>query len=244
MKARSFAFQTLLYGWTVVFGFMLLPLLVAPRIWCVDFGKIWSLVVLWLLARIVGVDHQVRGRENIPDGPVLYAFKHQSAWETVALNRLIYDPAIVLKRELSFIPFYGWFLVKTGMIPIDRARGGAALRQMLDAARTRLSEGRSIVTFPEGTRTAVGAQARYHPGIFALYAALDAPVVPVALNSGLCWPRRGSVIRPGRITVEYLPLIPSGLRRKEFMALLEDRIETATTRLVSEAKQDNSSRPT
>ena len=125
MKARSVAFQFLLYGWTALFGLSILPLLAGPRRWNVEVGKIWSLIVFWMLARIVGLDHQVRGQEFIPDRPVLFAFKHQSAWETVAANRLIYDPAIVLKRELSFIPFYGWFLVKTGMIAIDRARGGA-----------------------------------------------------------------------------------------------------------------------
>jgi 1-acyl-sn-glycerol-3-phosphate acyltransferase len=239
MKLRTLAFQALLYIWTTAFGGVILPMLALPRLWNVHVGKIWSLVVLWMLARIVGVDHQVRGEDNIPDRPVLFAFKHQSAWETVAANRLIFDPAIVLKRELSFIPFYGWFLVKTGMIPINRARGSAALRDMVEAARHRLAQGRSILTFPEGTRTAVGAEPHYHPGIFALYAALDAPVVPVALNSGLYWGRRESVILPGRITVEYLPPIPPGLRRKEFMTLLQERIETATARLVAEARQDN-----
>lgn len=229
------AFQLLFYGWTTFYGLMILPLLAAPRLWNVAAGEIWSSVVLWLLARVVGVTHHERGRENIPAGPVIYAFKHQSAWETVALNLLVHDPAIVLKRELSLIPGFGWFLLKTGMIPIDRARGRAALRHMVDAARARLAEGRSIVTFPEGTRTAVGDAARYHPGVFALYAALDTPVVPVALNSGQYWRRRDSVIRPGHITVEYLPPIAPGLRRKEFMTLLQNRIETATARLVSEA---------
>jgi 1-acyl-sn-glycerol-3-phosphate acyltransferase len=240
MKARSVAFQFSLYIWTAVFGLLILPLLAGPRRWNVAVGKLWSGFVLWMLARIVGLDHQVRGREHIPDRPVLFAFKHQSAWETVAANRLIHDPAIVLKRELSFIPFYGWFLVKTGMIAIDRARGSAALRKMVETARNRMSDGRSILTFPEGTRTPVGAEARYHPGIFALYAALDAPVVPVALNSGLFWRRRESVILPGRITVEFLPPIPPGLRRKEFMSVLQDRIETAAAALVTEAEQENS----
>lgn len=243
MRLRSLAFQVFLYGWTALFGVMNLPLLLGPRLWNVAVGKWWSGLSLWVLARIVGVTHQVRGQENLPDGPVLFAFKHQSAWETLAVNRLIHDPAIVLKRELSFIPFYGWFLVKTGMITVDRARGASALRDMVDVARARLADGRSIVMFPEGTRTAVGAKPRYHPGIYALYAALDAPVVPVALNSGLCWRRRESVILPGFITVEYLPPIPPGLRRREFMSVLEDRIETATARLVSDARQDNSSAP-
>jgi len=237
------AFQALLYVWTGVYGVMILPLLAGPRLWNVAAGQLWSSVVLSMLARIIGVDHQVRGRENLPEGPVLYAFKHQSAWETLAVNNLVFDPAIVLKWELSFIPFFGWFLLKTGMIAIDRSRGGSALRHMLDTARRRLSEGRSIVTFPEGTRTAVGAKAHYHSGIYALYAALEAPVAPVALNSGLYWRRRESVILPGRITVEFLPPIPPGLQRKEFMVVLEERIETATARLVSEAEQENLPRP-
>jgi 1-acyl-sn-glycerol-3-phosphate acyltransferase len=109
---------------------------------------------------------------------------------------------------------------------------------MVETARNRMSDGRSILTFPEGTRTPVGAEARYHPGIFALYAALDATVVPVALNSGLFWRRRESVILPGRITVEFLPPIPPGLRRKEFMSVLQDRIETAAAALVTEAEQE------
>jgi 1-acyl-sn-glycerol-3-phosphate acyltransferase len=234
-KTRALGFQGLFYGWTVLFGLSILPLLAGPRLWAVAAGRVWVSVSFWLLERVAGVVYEVRGRENIPDGPALFAFKHQSAWETLAVNVLVPDPAVVLKRELKFIPIYGWFLQKAGMIPIDRSRGASALRHMVDAARAALSQGRSIVTFPEGTRSAVGAEPRYHPGVFALYAALDAPMIPVALNSGLCWRRRNFVIRPGRIIVEFLPPIAPGLRRREFMAVLQDRIETATAALVSDA---------
>lgn len=232
----SLMFQTLFYGWSLVMGFLMLPLLAAPRPWTVAAGRCWTRVTLWLLAHTAGLSHQVRGREKIPPGRVLYAFKHQSAWDTLVVNLLVRDPAIVVKRELLVIPLFGWYMRKAGMVGIDRATGASALRKMVAAAREFSEAGRPVVAFPEGTRSAVDAAPRYHSGIFAIYAALGVPVVPVALNSGLFWARREFAKRSGRITVEFLDPIPPGLARRDFMAMLEGRIETATRELVAAAR--------
>ncbi len=172
------------------------------------YSRFWIRVVLWLLRNTVGLSHRVVGREHIPPGPALFAVKHQSAWDTLAINLIVRDPAIVLKRELTWIPLFGWCLIRTRQIAIDRAGGMSALRGMVKAARAALSEGRPIVIYPEGTRVAPGVKQPYHAGISALHGALDVPVVPVALNSGVFWPRRSLKLRPGVITIEFLPPCP------------------------------------
>jgi 1-acyl-sn-glycerol-3-phosphate acyltransferase len=230
---RALAFYAGLYLWTAAMGVASLPLYVLPRGSIVALSRLWVAGVLAILAATTGLRHRVEGRENLPAGPALVASKHQSAWETFALALLLRDPAIILKKSLLWIPFYGWALARIGMIGIDRAAGASALRALTRSASRRVAQGRPILVFPEGTRVAPGARRPYHPGVFALYRALDLPVVPVALNSGLFWPRRRLVKRPGTIAVAFLPPIPPGLDRAAFMAELEARIETTTDRLVS-----------
>jgi 1-acyl-sn-glycerol-3-phosphate acyltransferase len=179
----------------------------------------------------------VRGRENLPEGACLVAAKHQSAWDTFALLPLFDDPAVVLKDELKFIPLYGWFCLKFEHILVKRDKGPSALKAMLRAARSRAAEGRQILIFPEGTRTAPGAAADYKPGVVALYEGLGIPCVPIALNSGVYWPRRTLIRHPGQIVVEILPPLPAGLPRAEFRQRLVDDIERASQRLVSEAHE-------
>jgi len=142
---------------------------------------------------------------------------------------------MVIKRELGWIPFYGWYTLKAGMIPIDRSGGARALKRMIAASEKALATGRPVFIFPEGTRSAVGAHVSYQPGVAALYRQLDVPLVPVAVNSGLYWGRRQFLKRPGRITVEILPAIAPGGERRATLAELERRIETATARLVGSA---------
>jgi 1-acyl-sn-glycerol-3-phosphate acyltransferase len=180
----------------------------------------------------------VRGREKLPDGPCLVAAKHQSAWETFALIPLFRDPALLMKRELFWIPFHGWFSRKFEMIPVDRDKGPTALRRMLREAKRRIADGREIIIFPEGTRRAPGAPPDYKTGILLLYEALGVPCVPLALNSGLFWPRRSLKRRPGTILVEFLEPIPPGLPKDEFSKRLIDAIETASARLLAEAKAE------
>ncbi len=228
---RSFAFQIVFYLWSAVLAILFLPLLVLPRRYMVAGGEVWLRSVLWLLDHVVGLTYRVEGSENIPDGPVIFAFKHQSAWDTMAVPVLIPNPAVVVKRELLWIPFYGWYAKKHGMIGIDRGRGHHALRRILKEGQDAIAAGKPVIVFPEGTRTVPGTRVPYFAGVALLYRELGLPVVPVALNSGLFWGRRSLIKKPGCITVRYLPAISPGLDRDVFMARLEDAIETASDEL-------------
>ncbi|MEL0013355.1 MAG: lysophospholipid acyltransferase family protein, partial [Alphaproteobacteria bacterium] len=215
---------------------LILPMLIGPPRLLLAYSRFWVRTSLWLLRITVGLTHEVRGREHIPGGPALFAVKHQSAWDTLTINLIVRDAAVVLKRELTWIPVFGWCLLRSRQIAIDREGGMSALRTMVAEARARLAEGRPIVIFPEGTRVAPGTRRPYHAGVAALNAALgDVPVVPVALNSGLFWPRRSLKLRSGIITVEFLPPISPDLPRHAFSGALENAIEGATDRLVTDA---------
>lgn len=232
---RPIIFAVLFYGWTTLAGLLVLPLLIGPPRYLLAYSRFWIRITLWLLRVVMGLSHEVRGRENIPDGPALFAIKHQSAWDTLAINLIIRDAAIVLKRELTWIPLFGWCLVRARQVPIDRGGGMSVLRNMVAAAQARVTEGRSIVIFPEGTRVPPGSHKPYHAGISALKNALDIPVVPVALNSGLFWPRRSLALRPGTITIEFLPALAPTSSRRDFVNSLETTIEDKTNQLIAEA---------
>lgn len=233
---RSLLFNVAFYLFTALMALLGLPMLLAPRRWAAGYGRFWAKGVLELLGCFAGLTHEVLGAANLPPGPVIIAMKHQSAWDTLAVPVVFADPAIVLKRELMLIPFYGWYLWKAGMIAIDRGAGASALKRMVAAGERIAAEGRAIVIFPEGTRTAPGTQQPYQPGVAALYRQLGLPLVPVAVNSGVFWGRRHFAKRPGRITMEILPPIPPGGDRRAVMAELEGRIEAATARLVALAQ--------
>lgn len=232
---RSLLFQMLFYAWTALCAVLGAPFMLTPPLWMMRFGTEWSRVTLWLLRVSAGLTHEVRGREHLPAGPALIAMKHQSAWETFAVPILFPLAAMVIKRELGYVPFYGWYALRAGMIPIDRKGGAKALKRMVDACKDRLAQGRSIQIFPEGTRSAAGAKVRYQPGVAALYSALGVPLVPVAVNSGLFWQRRAFTKRPGKIIVEILPAIAPGGDRRAVLAELQERIEQATARLIAES---------
>ena len=237
-RFRALAFNLVFWIGTVVFGLAGLPFLLTPRRTAMRFGRFWAEAVLWALKVIVGLDGDIRGRENIPPGACLIAMKHQSTWDTLMLPPLLGDPAVVIKRELQFVPFYGWYATRAGSIFIDRKGGARALRRLLAAAKSVIAAGRPVVIFPQGTRTAPGAPvdaAPYQPGIAALYRELGVPLVPAAVNSGLYWGRRAFMKRPGRIAVQFLEPIPPGLPRREVMTMLEARIEAATAALEHEA---------
>ena len=235
---RSLVFQAAFYAWTAWLGLLTLPVLLLPRPAVLSVARLWIDGTFWLLSSVVGLTYEVRGEAHRADRPAIYALKHQSAWETLALLRLFRDPAIVIKEQLIWVPIVGWYLFRLGMIPIDRRAGAGTLMRMVRKARERLAAGQDVVVFPEGTRTAPGEHPPYRPGIAALYAALGVPVVPVALNSGLFWARREFAKRPGRIVVSMLPAIAPGFDRGRFMDRLRDRIETETSRLCDEARRD------
>ena len=209
-----------------------LPLLLGPRRGAGMLGHNWSLLVFWGLKIIAGTRYEVRGSK--PATASLIAVKHMSMWDTCAIYSLLDDPAIVLKRGLLMIPFYGWYLWKAGMIPIERDGGAGTLRRMVAAAKAQLARGRSVVIFPEGTRKKVAAPPDYKPGVAGLYGQLGVPCVPVALNSGLFW--TGFVKNSGTIVIEFLEPIPPGLPRREFMPRLEAAIEGSTKKLVAEGQ--------
>jgi|HubBroStandDraft_1064217.scaffolds.fasta_scaffold00007_37 1-acyl-sn-glycerol-3-phosphate acyltransferase len=228
---RALLFNLGYFGCTGVLAIVGLPLLCRRR-WVVWYSERWTGLILAWLRLTVGLDHVFCGLENLPEGPYILAPKHQSAWDTLMLNHLVHDPAVVLKRELTWIPVFGWYLSRAGNIVIDRKAGPSALRKLVGQGRVVVAAGRPIVIFPEGTRGPVGGKLPYQPGVAALYAQLGVPLVPVALNSGPFWGRRGFIKRPGRITVEILPLIAPGLDRRQALAELERRVEAATARLL------------
>ena len=232
---RSYIFVLVFYLNTAVFLIFGSPLLLGPRSWAMAGLRAHARASLWWMRLIVGTRMEVRGLENVPEGACLIAAKHQSAWDTFALIPLFDDPAMVMKAELGKIPLYGWFSHKFEHLLIRRERGPSALRHLIKDAKDRANQGRQIVIFPEGTRREPGAPPSYKPGVVALYDGLELPCVPLALNSGLFWPRRSLDRHPGTIVVEILEPIPAGLPRKEFRAKLEDAIETASTRLIAEA---------
>lgn len=234
---RSLLFALLFYLSTAIFVVGGSFLLFGPRRWAMAGLKAHAIASLWLLRWIVGTRMEVRGRDKLPKAPYLVASKHQSAWDTFALIPIFSDPAMVMKWELTLIPFYGWFSRKFEHVFVKRERGPVALRNLVRDAKDRADAGREIVIFPEGTRRPPGAEPDYKSGAVALYEGLELPCVPVALNSGLYWPRRALMRYPGTIIVEILDPLPAGLPRREFKRQMEQRIEAASNRLIIEASQ-------
>lgn len=239
MRLRSLLFAAWLYGLTVLIALVCLPILLGPRSWSLFVIRTWSRYVLFGLRVICGLKVEVRGMQYRPTGQALIAAKHQGMLDTVAPFDFLPNPAYVLKKELMGLPFYGWFAGRAGMIPVDREAHSKALKQLVADSSRRLADGRQIVIFPEGTRKLPGETGDYKPGIAALYRELDIPCIPMATNSGLYWPAKGLDWKPGAAVFELLEPIPSGLKRAEFMRQLEDRIETATARLVAEGRNQS-----
>lgn len=232
---RASLFNIWFFGWTIIALLVFIPALALPR-QAVMFGqRVWARGVNLGMRLLVGLRYEIRGKNNLPPGPVIIASKHQSAWDTIIWHLEVPDPAVVMKRELLSIPVYGWYCRHTRQIPIDRGAGASALKHMLHDAAAARDLDRHIIIFPEGTRVAPGQSGSYHPGAAALYRHLGVPVVPVAVNSGLFWGRNAFRKHPGTIVLEYLEPIPPGLDRKSFQARLQDSIESATRRLEQEA---------
>lgn len=226
---RSLLFNILFTFWAFIASVIFFPLfLISPT----RAGRPWARGALWLAKIVLGITHEVRGKKHITNQPVIYAAKHQSAWDTCVFLTLLDAPCYVLKRELLRIPFWGWYLWRMGMIAIDRSGSASTMKQMLRDAKARVAEGRTIVIYPEGTRTKPGAAPVYHPGVMALYSQLDIPVIPVALNSGMFWGKNAFLKKPGKIVISFLPPIAPGLPKKEFMQSLQTQIETESAQLL------------
>lgn len=235
---RSLLFNLAFFAFTALGTVLLSPALLLPRPVVLRLVRWWARQVLLLLRLLAGISVRVTGQQHLPTaGPALIAAKHQSAFDTVVWLALLPMPAYVLKAELLAIPFYGWFTRRAGMIGIDRGAGAAAMRSLLKGAAAALAAGRQVVIFPQGTRVAAqpgtAASRPYQPGASALYARSGLPVVPVATDSGRCWPRRAFLKRPGTITVAVLPPIPPGLDRAAFEERLSATIEQASDALLA-----------
>ena len=230
---RSLIFAALFYLWWTIVAIGMLPFLLCPRRWIVGPMRFQARVTIMLLRLACGVKVEFRGLEHLPTGPVLIGAKHQCMFDTIAPMTVLTDSAYVMRDSLLKIPFYGWYSVKAGMIPIDRDGHASALRRMLQVAKACIREGRQVVIFPEGTRLPPGVTGQYKPGVAALYRALEVECVPMATNSGAHWPAHGLLRRPGVIVYEFLEPISPGLERREFMRLLEERTEAGSKALLA-----------
>ena len=212
-----------------LFGFLTFPL--PPRVRHRIITS-WAPLVLWFVWHLLGIRYKVLGRENIPAGPAVILSKHQSAWETMALQVIFPPLCFVLKRELLRVPFFGWGLAQIPGIAIDRAAGKDALTQVVEQGKKRLAEGFWVVVFPEGTRVAPGTTRRFKPGGAWLAQQADVPVVPVAHNAGEFWRRNAFLKSPGEIVVSIgPPIMPEGLDANEINARAGEWIEAEMHRL-------------
>jgi 1-acyl-sn-glycerol-3-phosphate acyltransferase len=235
---RSILFNILFYLNLVAWLLVAIPTFVLPRRCVIEVAKAWGRTNVWLLRVVCDLKVDWRGLEKIPPGPLLVAAKHQSAWETFALLSLFADPTFIQKRELMWIPIFGWLTWKGGMIPVDRGARSQALASMTEHARRALDEARQIIIFPEGTRRPPGAEPKYKFGVVHLYAETGVTCLPIALNSGLFWRRRSFLRFPGTVRVEILDPILPGLDKQAFFARLQQEIETATARLIGEGERE------
>ena len=233
---RSFIFNIMLYVVGVFWIGVTFITLFLPRSVALIPQRMWSWTTQYVIRFIGGIKSDIRGIENLPDGPFILACKHQSAWETTIFQGMFKDPAMVLKKELMGVPIFGWHLRKVGMIAVDRADGTKAMIKMLRQAKAAVEAGRPLIIFPEGTRVSTEDDANYQAGVYGLYGTLKIPVVPAALNSGYFWPRRKFIKKTGTVVLEFLPAIAPGLKKDAFMEQLTNSIEPATQKLLAEAK--------
>ncbi len=232
---RSLAFNFAFYANTIVQMILWTPyyfLAPRPKAWFIP--KFWARSNIWLLGAIAGTKSRYEGLENLPDGPFILAPKHQSTWDTLALFPFLKDPVYILKRELMWIPLFGWYVGKMKMIPIDRGARSVALKKAMAISRERMADGRQLIIYPEGTRRPSGAEPVYKWGIVEIYSQLGVPVVPVVHHAGLFWPRRRFHKYPGTLVARFLPPIEPGLGKQEFLDRLIAETEAASDKLLIE----------
>ena len=234
MRLRSILYGLWYYGVTAVLSIAYVPLLILPRAILREGIRIWARLLIWGMRVIGGVRLEVRGIERLPKGAVLIAAKHQSMFDVVPAFAVMPDALFVMKRELLRIPLFGWHNLKHGTIVVDRAGAANAMRKLIADARGRFQQPRQLLIFPEGTRRAPGAPPAYKPGVAGMYRDLEVPCVPIATNTGVHISAQGVATSPGTVVYEILEPIPAGLKRADFMRLLEERIETASSALLTE----------
>jgi 1-acyl-sn-glycerol-3-phosphate acyltransferase len=231
---RSLLWAAVFYLWSAIVALAMVPIAAGPRRWTIAAMRTWAWGLNRLIRPVAGITVEFRGMQYAPKGAALVAAKHQCMYDTMGPFEALPDFAYVMKQELLWIPFYGWYSLRAGMLAIDRGGHSKTLRKLMADARRAKAQGRQIVIFPEGTRKDPGAAPDYQPGVAGLYRDLGLPCTPLATNSGMHWPAHGFIRKPGTIVFEFLEPIPAGLHRKEFMRTLEERLEAASTRLLNE----------
>ncbi len=228
---RSLLFNVALWCWTAGFGLLCSPALLSAK--CSrPIPFYWIDGSLWLLKHICGLRYEIRGRQYLTAEPTLYIAKHQSALDTLVLWKELGGPAFILKRELLRIPVFGWYLWRVGNIAIDRSDGDNAIRSIGEQAAYYVKQGRSVLIFPEGTRTPPGQTVRYKTrGILALGADVLPSITPIALNAGLFWARNAFIKRPGVAVFELLDTVPNQQSREQIYDI-KRMIEQASKRLL------------
>lgn len=240
LALRSILFNTAFYANLIIRMILLSPYyFIVPRKRAFEVPKNWARSSHWLLEKIVGTTYSVEGLENIPQGGYILAPKHQSFWDTFALLPYLDDPVYILKRELMWIPIFGWYVAKQQMIPVNRSARGKVMVGVMDRTKRAMQDGRQLIIYPEGTRRPPGGVPHYKYGIARLYKDLDVPVVPVAMHPGLFWPRRKFLRFPGHLKVRILPPIEPGLDPDVFFDTLIERLEKASDDLLIETVREN-----
>ncbi|WP_369720781.1 lysophospholipid acyltransferase family protein [Bradyrhizobium sp. LLZ17] len=235
---RSLVFNVLFYAVLVCLAIVALPTFAMPPRALLTVAGWWAKATQFLMRVICDIKVEFRGVEKIPSGPLVVVAKHQSFWETFALMPFFDHPIFILKRQLMHIPVFGQFLAKIGMISIDRGAGVKALLDMTRRARAAVRGGRQLVIFPEGTRRPAGAAPDYKTGFAQIYSACGVQCLPVALNSGLFWPRRTFMRYPGTLVVEFLDPLPPGLAKDEYITRVRDEIEGASERIIEAGRKE------
>ena len=241
---RSLAFNALFYLNLVVQMIVWTPFyFLAPRrsAWFVP--KFWSRTSMWLYDKVAATGSEISGTENLPKGSFILAPKHQSFWDTIAFFPYLDDALYILKRELMWIPLFGWYLWKQRMIPVNRGARGKVMLEVLKRTRIEMAAGRQLIIYPEGTRRPPGATPEYKYGIARMYRDLGVPVVPVAMHPGLFWPRRSTMRYPGHFKVRILAPIQPGMDPDAFFAHLIDVTEKASDELLLDTVARNPDLP-
>ena len=230
---KSILFYFFLYIWTIFLGIIFIPFLFLPKESLYKPAYIWIKGIFFLLKNICSITYRIEGITNIPDkDEFIIASKHQSAFETLLLFSMFQKAIFIHKYELFFIPIFGLYLKKISMVSINRLGKSSALKKMLEDSKKKISKGHSLIIFPEGTRKIPGAKPAYKTGVAGIYKELECNVLPVALNSGLYWPKNSFILKPGEIVIEFLPIIKKGLNKKDFIEQLEKTIENKTSSLI------------
>ncbi|MGE7369691.1 lysophospholipid acyltransferase family protein [Neorhizobium sp. NPDC001467] len=237
---RSVLFNTAFYTNTIVRMIVLSPIyFLLPRRVAYRIPKAWAASNNWLMEKIVGATFEIEGMENIPEGGCIFAPKHQSAWDTFALLPYQRDPVYILKRELLWIPLFGWYVAKQRMIPVNRGARGKVMVEMMKRTRQEMDSGRQLIIYPEGTRRAPGDAPDYRYGIARIYRDVQVPVVPIVAHWGLFWGRRKLIKHPGRFKVKILPPIQPGMEPDAFYTHLIATLEQASDELLVQTAINN-----